>query len=76
MNQLQVTFHLWQRNCLINSLKILDKPMYINKSMIIINSYHFHYINEDEFTYLCLSEALVPKATAFAFLEEIKELFC
>lgn len=33
--------------------------MSINRSMKIINSYHFHYINEDDFTYLCLSDALV-----------------
>jgi len=39
-------------------------------------SYHFHYINEDDFTYLCLADSLLPKATAFAFLEEMKRLFC
>jgi hypothetical protein len=39
-------------------------------------SYHFHYINEQEITYLCLTERIFPKRTAFAFLEEIKSLFC
>ncbi|CAD8152096.1 unnamed protein product [Paramecium octaurelia] len=39
-------------------------------------NYKIHYINQNDFTYLCLADALLPKYTAFAFLEEIKELFC
>jgi vesicle-associated membrane protein 7 len=38
-------------------------------------SYLFHYINESDFTYLCLTDKLFPKRAAFAFLEEIKSLF-
>lgn len=41
----------------------------------IENSYYFHYINEDDFTYLCLSDANFTKRMAFSFLEDIKETF-
>lgn len=39
-------------------------------------SYHFHYIKKDNFTYKCLANGLLSKATVFAFLEEIEELIC
>jgi vesicle-associated membrane protein 7 len=39
------------------------------------SSYHFHYINEADYTYLCLTDRVFPKRAAFAFLEEIKSMF-
>lgn len=38
-------------------------------------SYYFHYINQDDFTFLCLTDKIFPKRSAFAFLEEIKSIF-
>ena len=40
-----------------------------------INRYHFHYINENDLTFMCLTERSFPKRTAFAFVEDIKNLF-
>ncbi|CAK89829.1 unnamed protein product (macronuclear) [Paramecium tetraurelia] len=40
------------------------------------NNYQIHYINQNGFTYLCLADTLMPKAIAFAFLEDIKDQFC
>ncbi|CAD8093804.1 unnamed protein product [Paramecium sonneborni] len=57
--------------------KLFDKlKKNTRQTCVYEQNYHFHYINEDDFTYLCLADALLSKATAFAFLEEIKELFC
>ena len=56
---------------------MLDKHMFTNRSIeYIIISYHFHYVNENDITYLCLSDHLFPKRAAFAFLDDIKRLFC
>jgi len=37
--------------------------------------YIYHTINEDSFTYLCLTDASYPKRTAMNFLEDIKKTF-
>ncbi|CAD8186696.1 unnamed protein product [Paramecium octaurelia] len=57
--------------------KLFDKlKTNTRQTCVYEQNYHFHYINENDFTYLCLADALLSKVTAFAFLEEIKELFC
>eukprot|EP01017_Pseudomicrothorax_dubius_P045046 TRINITY_DN7716_c0_g1_i1.p1 TRINITY_DN7716_c0_g1~~TRINITY_DN7716_c0_g1_i1.p1 ORF type:complete len:229 (-),score=65.65 TRINITY_DN7716_c0_g1_i1:83-769(-) len=37
--------------------------------------YHFHYINENSFTYLCMTESSFSKRAAVAFLECVREEF-
>ncbi len=37
--------------------------------------YVYHTMNEDSFTYLCLTDASYPKRTAMNFLEDIKKTF-
>ncbi|CAD8187094.1 unnamed protein product [Paramecium pentaurelia] len=57
--------------------KLFDKlKKNTRQTFVYDQNYHFHYINENDFTYLCLADAYLSKATAFAFLEEIKESFC
>jgi len=47
-----------------------DRSLYRYKE-----KYVYHTINEDSFTYLCLTDAAFPKRTAMTFLEEIKKSF-
>ena len=44
------------------------------KSTFLI-SYFFHYIDSESVTYLCLTDAIFPKKTAYLFLHELKSLF-
>ena len=39
-------------------------------------SHYFHYINDQDMTYLCLTDKIFSKRAAFAYLEDIKEIFC
>lgn len=39
------------------------------------DKYIYHTLNEDNFTYLCLTDGDYPKRTAMAFLEDIKQSF-
>ena len=52
------------------SLKKLKTTRFLKKI-----SYSFHYINEDDFTFMCMAETNFSKRMAFAFLEDIKENF-
>ncbi|EGR34479.1 synaptobrevin family protein, putative [Ichthyophthirius multifiliis] len=40
------------------------------------DKYYFHYINENNFTYMCLTESTFSKRNAFGFLYELQEKFC
>lgn len=40
------------------------------------DKYVYHTLNEDSFTYLCLTDVEYPKRTAQVFLEDIKSSFC
>ena len=39
------------------------------------NNYMFHYINEDDITFICLSEEKYKISLANSFLKELKEKF-
>lgn len=39
------------------------------------DKYDFHYINENEFTYMCLTETHFSKKNSFGFLTDLKERF-
>lgn len=41
----------------------------------ILSSYFFHYVDNDSITYLCLTDAIFPKKTAYQFLNDLKSLF-
>ena len=43
--------------------------------LIFMCSYFFHYINENNVTYLCMTEASFSKRVAFVYLSDIQEKF-
>lgn len=55
--------------------KIKSYQFHIIKSKKIYNSFFFHYINYNNVTYLCMTDSIFSKKTAFDYLNEIKEFF-
>ncbi|KAL4476464.1 hypothetical protein ABPG74_010197 [Tetrahymena malaccensis] len=54
-------------------LKVVDTE---TKQFIPYNDkYVFHYINENDFTYMCLTDAHFSKKNSFGFLTDLKERF-
>jgi vesicle-associated membrane protein 7 len=47
----------------------------IQSKIMFKSSYLFHYINEDNFTYLCMTDATFPKRVSFVYLDDIKQRF-
>lgn len=57
-------------------VRILNQLKKDTKMSCEINrDFFFHYINEDSYTYLCVTDAAYNKSLAFSFLEEIQERF-
>ncbi len=53
-------------------LQVLSRLKKETKMSCEINQdFFFHYINEDSYTYLCVSDAAYSKRLAFSFLEQI-----
>ena len=44
--------------------------------VLMMISHYFHFINDQDMTYLCLTDKIFSKRAAFAYLEDIKEIFC
>eukprot|EP00298_Acanthocystis_sp_HF-20_P028464 c7204_g1_i1.p1 GENE.c7204_g1_i1~~c7204_g1_i1.p1 ORF type:complete len:126 (+),score=35.77 c7204_g1_i1:49-426(+) len=63
-------------NFVMVTRRILEKiPSQNGKMSYEYDSYIFHYIVEDEITYLCMAEESFARRLAFAFLDDIKARF-
>jgi len=59
------------RESILKQVPRNQKSLYTYK-----DKYVYHTLNEDNFTYLCLTDIDYPKRTAQIFLEDIKQSFC
>ena len=58
------------------ALKLLSKiKKNSSASYVYENKYIFHYNNEDEITFLCMTDAAFHNRTAYAYLFDIKDKF-
>ena len=58
------------------ALKLLSKvKKNASASYVYENKYIFHYNNDNEFTFLCMTDAAFHNRTAYAFLFDIKDRF-
>ncbi|EGR31321.1 synaptobrevin domain protein [Ichthyophthirius multifiliis] len=71
-----VDFSFLSANFEIITKNLLPKLQQNEKVTFEYNpEYMFHYINENNFTYLCISQTQFPQRIAFTFLNEIQSLF-